>query len=252
MDEIYADSEPRERMLGRIRTALSIPSGHSRHKSAAPSPTPQRSPGTLPLVDSAQAARQWLPPVADDWESRWALFVRLSERLKTEVYRVGNLDGAAERVARLEQESGWQHVAWHDHPLVRPLTTSVKSMDRDATEGIETRQLEECDAGITGCDALIAQTASVLVTNHSAGGRALSVLPPHHVVIAARSQMVATLADGFAQLRDWYRTGWPSFCSLITGPSRTADIERVLVLGAHGPRRLTVIVVDDGSGEAPR
>ena len=83
-----------------------------------------------------------------------------------------------------------------------------------------------------------------MVSNRSAGGRALSVLPPHHIVIARRSQMVPDLAAAFQFARQTYAPDWPSFLSLITGPSRTGDIERILVLGAHGPKRLTIFLLN--------
>ena len=82
----------------------------------------------------------------------------------------------------------------------------------------------------------------VQLTGRSAGGRALSVLPPHHVVVATREQIVPDLPAAYALLRQRYATNWPSFISFITGPSRTGDIERILVLGAHGPKRLTVFL----------
>jgi L-lactate dehydrogenase complex protein LldG len=103
--------------------------------------------------------------------------------------------------------------------------------------------LEQCDAGITECDALVAQTGSVLITSRSAGGRALSVLPPHHVVIARRDQLVSDLPAAFALIKERYGSDYPSMISLITGPSRTGDIERILVLGAHGPKQLTIFCV---------
>jgi L-lactate dehydrogenase complex protein LldG len=96
------------------------------------------------------------------------------------------------------------------------------------------------DLGITSCDCLIAQTGSIVVSARSAGGRALSVLPPAHLVIARRSQIVADLAAGMAWLRPRYNDRWPSALSVITGPSRTADIEKILVFGAHGPKRLVI------------
>jgi L-lactate dehydrogenase complex protein LldG len=107
--------------------------------------------------------------------------------------------------------------------------------------GYDKHQLESCDVGITECDALIAQTGTVLLTSASAGGRALSVLPPHHVVLARRAQLLPDLPSAFARIQEKYGTSYPSMISLITGPSRTGDIERILVLGAHGPKRLTVI-----------
>ena len=86
----------------------------------------------------------------------------------------------------------------------------------------------------------MAQTGSVLLTARSAGGRALSVLPPHHVVLAKREQLVADLPAAFALIKAKYAANYPSFISFITGPSRTGDIERILVLGAHGPKKLTI------------
>jgi L-lactate dehydrogenase complex protein LldG len=97
--------------------------------------------------------------------------------------------------------------------------------------------------GITECDALIAQTGSVVLTSRSAGGRALSVLPPHHVVLARRDQLVPDLPAAFELLKMQYGDNYPSMISFITGPSRTGDIERILVLGAHGPKKLTILCV---------
>jgi len=94
--------------------------------------------------------------------------------------------------------------------------------------------------GETGCDCLVAQTGSIFVSTRSAGGRALSIWPPVHLVIARRDQIVPDLPAAFALLRDRYGGRWPSALCLITGPSRTSDIEKTLVLGAHGPKRLAV------------
>jgi L-lactate dehydrogenase complex protein LldG len=67
------------------------------------------------------------------------------------------------------------------------------------------------------------------------------VLPPHHVVLARRDQLIADLPAAFALITQRYAPNFPSMISFITGPSRTGDIERILVLGAHGPKKLTVI-----------
>jgi L-lactate dehydrogenase complex protein LldG len=104
--------------------------------------------------------------------------------------------------------------------------------------------VRECDLGVTGCDCLVAQTGSVIVSTLSAGGRALSVLPPTHLVIARRNQIVPDLGSAMALLRNRYDKHWPSALSVITGPSRTADIEKILVMGAHGPKRLALYFPD--------
>jgi len=83
----------------------------------------------------------------------------------------------------------------------------------------------------------------VLLTSRRAGGRALSVLPPHHVVLARKTQLLRDLPEAFALVKKKYAPDYPSFISFITGPSRTGDIERILVLGAHGPKKLTILCV---------
>ena len=109
--------------------------------------------------------------------------------------------------------------------------------------GYDVHTLERCDVGITTCDALVAQTGTLVVTSRSSGGRALSVLPPHHLVIARRDQLVPDLPAAFELIQKRYGADYPSMISLVTGPSRTGDIERILVLGAHGPKKLTVVMV---------
>ena len=104
--------------------------------------------------------------------------------------------------------------------------------------------VRKADIGVTGCDCLVAQTGSILVSTRASGGRALSVLPPVHLVIARRDQIVPDLAAAFTLLRQRYDGHWPSALSLVTGPSRTADIEKVLVMGAHGPKRLALYFAD--------
>ncbi len=64
--------------------------------------------------------------------------------------------------------------------------------------------------------------------------------PPVHLVIAGRDQLVPDLAVAMSMLRERYDDRWPSALSVITGPSRTADIEKNLVMGAHGPKRLVL------------
>jgi L-lactate dehydrogenase complex protein LldG len=143
----------------------------------------------------------------------------------------------------LSLQNRWNIAASHRDSLLDPLVASL---------GIELLYIEQCrdisaleraSVGITSCDALIAQTGSILLTARSAGGRALSVLPPHHVVIARHSQLVPDLPEAFELLRAACGENYPSFITFVTGPSRTGDIERILVLGAHGPRILTVIIL---------
>ena len=109
------------------------------------------------------------------------------------------------------------------------------------------KDFEMAEVGITLCEALIARNGSVMVSNKNAAGRRLSIYPHHHIVIARTGQLVMDLKDAFQRIKAKYGNDIPSLISTITGPSRTADIEKTLVLGAHGPKELFVFLVDDFS-----
>lgn len=101
---------------------------------------------------------------------------------------------------------------------------------------------ETMQAGITGCEFLIARTGSVLASSASQSGRQMNVFPPVHIVLAHISQLVNYPEDGLKAMQEKYDTSLPSTISTITGPSRTADIEKTLVLGAHGPKEFIVFL----------
>ncbi len=103
----------------------------------------------------------------------------------------------------------------------------------------ETEFLAHAEAGLTSCAALVARTGSVVVAANTAAGRRLSIYPDQHLVLARPGQVVAEIGEGLAA------AGPASMLSLTTGPSRTADIEKTLVLGAHGPRKLTLFLLED-------
>jgi L-lactate dehydrogenase complex protein LldG len=224
----------REAMLGRVTEALRVPAPLHHEKPAKPATHTVTAP-----------FREWLPQVGDSQAEQVALFAKQSEVLRTEFRECASLQDAAEQFARLAQENGWKQIAFHAGGLANALAASLPSgiglllIER----GYDTDALEACDAGLTECESLVAQTGSVCVTSLSSGGRALSVLPPHHVVIASRGQFVPDLSAAYERLAAKYGTGYPSFISFISGPSRTGDIERILVLGAHGPKKLTVLLV---------
>lgn len=98
------------------------------------------------------------------------------------------------------------------------------------------------EAGITGCEFLIARSGSIMVSSAQASGRAMNVFPPCHIVLAGKGQLVAEICDAFDGIRKKYGDDIPSMISTITGPSRTADIEKTLVMGAHGPKQLIIFI----------
>ncbi|WP_293932996.1 LutC/YkgG family protein [Sphingobacterium sp. UBA6645] len=104
---------------------------------------------------------------------------------------------------------------------------------------------DDIEVGVTACEALIARNGSILISNADASGRRLSIYPPVHIVIAKTSQLVMDIKHGMALMREKYGNDLPSMITTITGPSRTADIEKMLVLGAHGPKELYLLLLED-------
>jgi L-lactate dehydrogenase complex protein LldG len=102
---------------------------------------------------------------------------------------------------------------------------------------------ESSQASVSLCEALVALTGSVLVSS-GCGGRGASVVAPCHIVVAHASQLVPDLEAALARARQIAFDH--SYVGLITGSSRTADIEKKLIIGAHGPRRLVVIIEQTG------
>lgn len=98
---------------------------------------------------------------------------------------------------------------------------------------------ESTQASLTLAHAFVAQTGSIL-TSSSCGGRGASIVPPCHIVYGRGSQIVPDIAAGLARVQTEIPES--SYVGLITGSSRTADIEKILVQGAHGPRRLVIIL----------
>lgn len=101
--------------------------------------------------------------------------------------------------------------------------------------------------GITGCEYLIARLGTVMVSSKQNPGRKLSVFPEVHLVLGYTSQLVPDLKHALANIKRKYKDNYPSMVSMITGPSRTADIEKTLVMGAHGPHEFYVFLIDNST-----
>lgn len=103
-------------------------------------------------------------------------------------------------------------------------------------------RFNELNIGVTGCEFLVAHLGSVLISSAQISGRRLNVFPETHIVIANQSQLTDFLDQAIEKLQIKYKNELPSLISTITGPSRTADIEKTLVMGMHGPKSLIVIL----------
>jgi L-lactate dehydrogenase complex protein LldG len=109
---------------------------------------------------------------------------------------------------------------------------------------VNTDDLAGCDAAITLCDHLIARTGTIVLSSQQLSGRTTSVYAPIHICIAYADQLVYDIADSLVQFKN-NPAGFPSMISFATGPSRTADIEKTLVVGVHGPKEVYCFLIDN-------
>lgn len=143
-----------------------------------------------------------------------------------------------ENLLELAEERKWRRIyCWE--PALQEI---LKSFEYPFFE--TDKDFEQANVGFTLCEALIARNGSILLSNANMAGRRLSIYPPVHIVLAYTSQLVTDLKDGFKLIKSKYGNDLPSMITTVTGPSRTADIEKTLVLGAHGPKELFVFLLD--------
>jgi L-lactate dehydrogenase complex protein LldG len=173
------------------------------------------------------------------------IFSQQLKKLSGELYIVNSIEEATKRLQSLLEKVEPEQCKTHESPLfdelkkVNPgIVDYLTTIDDSEISSVEFAKFE---VGITGADCLIARTGSILLRAVSAGGRRLSVLPPTHIVIAEEKQIVSSLDEAFNSL-DLKQDTW-GYATIISGPSRTSDIEKQLVLGAHGPKKLIVILL---------
>ena len=107
-----------------------------------------------------------------------------------------------------------------------------------------TINLESCDASITGCEFLVARTGTIVMSAAQKSGRTVSLYAPIHICIAYTNQLVYDIKDALLLIKEKYADNIPSLITFASGPSRTADIEKTLVTGVHGPKEVYLFLVD--------
>jgi L-lactate dehydrogenase complex protein LldG len=165
-------------------------------------------------------------------------------------YRVADIGAAREQVLAIVREKGARKVLVGGGAVVESLqlpdhfralgieATTVADIDEGEAAGI----FFAADLSVTGADYLIAETGSVVYLSRGAEPRSASLLPPVHVVVATTNQLLPDLFDLFERLPPT-TAALPACVSIITGPSKTGDIELKLVTGVHGPGELHVVLV---------
>jgi L-lactate dehydrogenase complex protein LldG len=174
-----------------------------------------------------------------------SLFKQKLENLHGEVHIAEDFSHAAHILLEILESIKNKRCIAQLAPLILKIINinpALKSfIDIDASLSIPSNKFALYNAGISMADFLVARTGSIILRSITAGGRRLSILPPTHIIIARTNQLVSSLDEVISYYNQDDVT-W-SFATIITGPSRTADIEKELVLGAHGPKRLITIIL---------
>jgi L-lactate dehydrogenase complex protein LldG len=203
------DGSTRKKILDKIKAALAKPT---------PPPFPEQ-----PLQQSVFQPRQDDPVVlfAERFTSLGGKFVFCVDRSEF-----------AQQITKLVKKAGWEHVYCAE--------TAITSL----LPGVGWHgDISTCDVSLTTCERLVARTGSMVLS--SAAGRVPSVYAPVHICVAYTSQLAYDIGDAISATQQKYGRQLPSFITLATGPSRTADIEKTLVVGVHGPKEVYCFLIDD-------
>lgn len=190
---------------------------------STPLPFPQ-SEGNQPLF----------PPLQQEPEVEFAeQFTQLQGKF---VYCI-NQQELAFQLTSLVKKQDWQKVYCTEDNLIETVKTQL-------ADRLTRTDLARCDVSVTGCEWLVARTGSIVMSAAQKSGRTVSVYAPVHICIAFTRQVVYDIKDALQAARDKYGDKLPSLITFATGPSRTADIEKTLVVGVHGPKEVYVFLVE--------
>ena len=226
----------RESFLSTVRQSLARP------ESKAPT-----SKGALPYPEKCVSMED--APIRDQLVNRFEEEVR---RVHGVVSRVSGPEELSSLLGALIEEKGIQKVVRWDMPTLANLDDALTeagaevlpiNLERDDTSRSDQRTaLVEADMGLTEVDYAVADIGSLVMRASGPQSRLASVIPPMHVAIVTSDRIVASLGELLPLLNS--PDGLPSAVSLVTGPSRTADIETIRTVGIHGPVELHVVILE--------
>lgn len=153
------------------------------------------------------------------------------------------MDELKAQLAGLVKQNNWEKIYYRE----RELDSAVSFGDVSFSSFIGKYKFDDlanCDVAVTTCEALIARTGSIVMSSAQQSGRTTSVYAPIHICIAFTDQLVYDVRDGLQLIKERYAGKIPSLVTFATGPSRTADIEKTLVVGVHGPKEVYVFLVE--------
>ena len=219
----------------------------------SPYPTLQES-----LDQIEEKAREVRERVGESVRSSMEKLADVAETRGWNVYRASSRESAVDRICHLASSSGAKLVmrseqdVFQEVPVDGPLSDmgiqiTVMAKTSGLSPEVLRHQAAEAGMGITGVDYAVAETGSVVVLPREGLSRLVSLLPPIHVAIVRPQEVLESLEDLLILRRLAYHQGggdMGSYMNLITGPSRTADIEQTLVVGVHGPKEAHLILLE--------
>ena len=212
----------RDDILARVRANLGVAGDAASRREAAQAAMASRRQGVRPAVAGDLAAR----------------FAAKSAAMSSSVDRVAMLAEVPAAVARYLAKQGLpcRAVCWPEFAALDWVGAGVE---------IEARAAHGDDAtGITGCFCAIAETGTLMLASGPRTAATTSLLPETHIAIVPVSRIVPAMEEGFALLRTERGEDLPRAVNFVSGPSRTGDIEQTIVLGAHGPYRVHLLLVE--------
>ncbi|MBC9782912.1 lactate utilization protein [Heliobacterium chlorum] len=180
-------------------------------------------------------------------EKLFSVFQAKAESMSAQVHRVGTYAAAGELIAAKVKELKAEKVHLFPSPQLEKTNcrATLAGTGVKISEKLDRAELDVTDVGINFVPYAVAETGSIFHPEENPLGRMVTMLPPTHIAIVPTSKILPTVADALVTVvADYGKV--PGYMSFISGPSRTADIERVLTIGVHGPSRLIVILVDEG------
>jgi L-lactate dehydrogenase complex protein LldG len=203
---------------------------------------------TAELTERIAAHRRNLVPAraaALDPAARADLFVAMAEEVQTSVARIASDADIPAEVARyLAAENLPAELVVAPDPSLDAIPWDMRPLLQIRRGGAEAQDA----VSLTPCLAGIAETGTLMLASGPGTPTTLNFLPDTHIVVLHAGQIVASYEDGWDLLRARTQDGAPALprtVNLITGPSRTGDIEQRIQLGAHGPRRLHIVLIED-------
>jgi L-lactate dehydrogenase complex protein LldG len=191
------------------------------------------------------------PPVPEVWPRENPAPAKMAEQFAKEltdvhgeVIRSATIQDARRQLAELVKTAGWTSLGVVDQPAAHQLLTDVPPGLASTVSDWEPRRMAELSASVVVAEVLLADTGSCLIACPTPQDRLLCYLPPACVVIAPVDRLHEHLPAAWATIAP--RVADPAQRGefvIVTGPSRTADIEKILILGVHGPKRLVVMLI---------